>query len=469
MSIPFVDTKPVLTGVLTLLLALISACATIRGPTTQEDPYLVPLTSGVRFTSVLNVGDRVPNSDKPGDTYRMVGIPDGLGAYDNLNGTITVLMNHEIGDQDGAVRRHGRKGAFVSAWQIRKADLAVLGGKDLIQTLKVSDTDMAALTRLCSADLAAPSAFFNSQTGLGFGNGRIFMSGEENKKAGRAFAHIASGPYQGTSYELTSFGKASWENLVANPFKQDKTIVAGLDDAGYNKVFFYIGEKQKDGNPVEQAGLTNGKKYAVRFGGYSGDHPVRGFKTGRFDLVEDSMGTVLARPEDGAWDTTNQNRFYFVTTNSFAGNSRLWQLTFDDITNPAAGGTAKVLLDGAVRGPKMMDNIAIDRDGNLIIQEDPGKEAHLARIWFYSPVTDTLTEVAQHDPARFTPGASRFITLDEESSGVIDVSTLFQDVRDYDTGKYSYFLLDVQAHVPADDTELVERGQLLMMRVPRQQ
>ncbi len=28
----------------------------------------------------------------------MVGIPDGLGAFDNHDGTFTVLMNHELGN-----------------------------------------------------------------------------------------------------------------------------------------------------------------------------------------------------------------------------------------------------------------------------------------------------------------------------------------------------------------------------------
>lgn len=452
--------KYALPATFVMLLIFLSACATTRGPTTSDSPYLVPVAPGVEFISILTVGDKV------NETYRMAGIPDGLGAYDNDDGTITVLMNHELSDMVGAVRRHGNKGAFISTWQIRKADLMVLNGSDLIKNLNVIDPEKTALNRLCSADLAAPTAFFNSRTGLGFNDGHIFMGGEEAGKTGRAFAHIATGPLKGTTYELSALGKASWENLVASPHEQDKTIVAGLDDAGYNKVFFYIGEKQKEGDPVERAGLAHGTKYAMKIDGYNGDHPVLGFKSGRFSLIDDTHGTVLARPEDGAWDTTDPNRFYFVTTNSFPGNSRLWQITFDDITNPIAGGVIKVLLDGVVRGPKMMDNIAIDRAGNLIIQEDPGNQAHLAKIWSYTPATDTLTELAQHDPARFTPGASDF-TQDEESSGVIDVTTMFRGVRGYDTEKFHYFLLDVQARTPVDDVELVERGQLLMMKVAK--
>src|SRR5262245_7199883 len=54
-------------------------------------PYLVPLDaqSGVSFAPLMTVGDHVRH-----DT--MVGIPDGLGAFDNGDGTFTVLMNHEL-------------------------------------------------------------------------------------------------------------------------------------------------------------------------------------------------------------------------------------------------------------------------------------------------------------------------------------------------------------------------------------
>jgi hypothetical protein len=60
----------------------------------------------------------------------MVGIPDGLGAFDNYDGTFTLLMNHEIPGDLGVERQHGFAGAFVSHWIVRKSDLAVLHGGD---------------------------------------------------------------------------------------------------------------------------------------------------------------------------------------------------------------------------------------------------------------------------------------------------------------------------------------------------
>ena len=52
----------------------------------------------------------------------------------------------------------------------------------------------------------------------------------------------------------------------------------------------------------------------------------------------------------------------------------------------------------------------------------PGRQAYLAKVRLYDPEGDTVTEVAEHDPERFSTGGSKFITNDEESSGVIDVS-----------------------------------------------
>ena len=55
----------------------------------------------------------------------MGGIPDGLGAYDNGNGTFTLLMNHEINNTLGITRAHGAIGAYVSEWVIDKTTLQV--------------------------------------------------------------------------------------------------------------------------------------------------------------------------------------------------------------------------------------------------------------------------------------------------------------------------------------------------------
>ena len=167
--------------------------------------------------------------------------------------------------------------------------------------------------------------------------------------------------------------------------------------------------------------------------------------------------TRFQRPEDGAWDPRDPSTFYFVTTASFTGNSRLWRLNFDDPSDPSQGGTIDMLLDGT-EGQQMMDNITVDRRGHVLIQEDPGNQAHLAKIHRYHVASDELETVAQHDPERFDPlRADPLVTQDEESSGIIDVSSILGS---------GWFLGDVQAHYTNADPELVEGGQLFALHVP---
>ena len=54
------------------------------------------------------------------------------------------------------------------------------------------------------------------------------------------------------------------------------------------------------------------------------------------------------------------------------------------------------------------------------------------------------------------PGAPAFLTQDEESSGILDVSNILGE---------GWFLLDVQAHYP-NGAELAEGGQLLALHYP---
>src|SRR5258705_3632683 len=89
------------------------------GPSSSQPPYVLRSVPGVVTKSILTVGDSVNLKPDGVTPYRMVGIPDGLGAFDNGDGTFTVLMNHEIAS-GGAVRAHRANGAFVSRWIIRQ-------------------------------------------------------------------------------------------------------------------------------------------------------------------------------------------------------------------------------------------------------------------------------------------------------------------------------------------------------------
>lgn len=69
--------------------ATAAAIATIK-------PYAVGVAGGYDATRLLSAGDRVPETSNPAKEYQMVGIPDGLGAHANPDGTKTVYMNHEL-------------------------------------------------------------------------------------------------------------------------------------------------------------------------------------------------------------------------------------------------------------------------------------------------------------------------------------------------------------------------------------
>lgn len=491
-----------------ILTSVVNLGFAATGPSSSHDPYLTPRMAGVDFTSILTVGDSV-NNKADGSPYAMVGLPDGLGAYDNGDSTITILMNHELRDTQGIPREHNStdldgKGAFVSKWIVSKSDLRVIHGEDLIKKVKLWDsasgsfidsTD-ARFNRFCSADLPDRNAFFTRKGKKGY-DGHLYMNGEE-ASSGRAFAHVVSGTEAGASYELPSLGKISWENAVASNFEQDKTVVIGLDDGeGVGKVIVYVGEKQKTGNPVERAGLHGGTLYGIQVENTPNEDRDTGIAGSAFTLYSygDARGlsgddlqttgnahgvTNFLRPEDGAWDTKNPQRFYFVTTDRYdqvkdgvgtqVGRPRLWRLTFNDITQPELGGTIELLLDGM--GPyQMFDNLTVDDEGNVLLQEDPGNQAYNAKIWIYRPDSLWLSQIAMHDVARFgdlSIAATSPFSQDEESSGIIEVTKFFTRVSGYNTRKYRYFLLDVQAHktgAPYNIPELVEGGQLLLMQV----
>src|SRR5262245_5259128 len=158
----------------TWIAGAVAACAVISGgvvrsaqntgPSTTQSAYVLPSKPVVTTASIISVGDMVSGG------FRMVGIPDGLGAFDNGDGTFTLLMNHELGNTSGLTRSHGSKGAFVSEWVIDKKTLQVISGADLMTAIHMWDsigqaslapTGSFAFNRFCSGDLPEPTAFYN--------------------------------------------------------------------------------------------------------------------------------------------------------------------------------------------------------------------------------------------------------------------------------------------------------------------
>src|SRR5882724_575972 len=465
-------------------------------PSTTTEPYLLPTIPGVRTVPILTVGDTIGG-------YRMVGIPDGLGAFNRDRHDFTLIMNHELPATTGIARAHGSEGAFVSRWTVDRRTLEVMKGEDFTPSPdKVFLWDTATekyvpgttvWERHCSGDLPKAGAFWHQGKGT---QERIYMNGEEVSQ-GRAWARIATGPHAGEAWQLPRLGRMAYENAVASPYPQRKTVVMLTDDGALStaptasafpsEVYVYVGTKTNQGSAIDRAGLTNGNLYGLKIsvGGqavpeesneFGHGNVTRGFVgVGRFSLHDfgdvssfDALAleeasiaagvTRFQRPEDGAWDPRTRNRddFYFVTTASLTLRCRLWHLRFDDIEHPELGGTIEMLLKGT-EGHGMLDNVTIDRLGRIVMDEDPGNNARVSKVWAYQIFTGEFVEVAHHNPAFFDPtqsGTPAFITQDEESSGIIDAAHILGP---------GWFLLDVQAHKLSTDPELVEGGQLLAL------
>ena len=487
----------VLLGTSTFLLASTAVAQVTQSPTSSATPYVLPVAGGgvLRVVSFMTVGDSV-NLRADGVTpYRMAGIPDGMGAYDNGDGTMTLFVNHEhTATANGINHAHQPAGvvggSYVSRWIVKTtpgADfLRVTDGQDLMTSIALSTLGGGSLTnfnRFCSADLALQSAFYNAATGLGTTE-RIFITGEESGSNGRM---IAIGAVERKGYELPAFNPllGGWETGCARPYASDTTLVIGTSDGGANRVFMYLGTKLATGNVAEKAGLLNGVGYGVQVQvdgvNFATENRALCFATSgaprysatfTFAAGGTAAGTTFLRPEDGAWDPSNPADFYFVTTdridNIEAGgtqtaSSRLFRLHFSDVNNPLAGGTIDALLDGTDI-MNMGDNLCVFNDiqggTRVIIQEDSGNSSHNAKTLLYTVATDTLEIILESDRARFGDingvAAVAPFNQDEENSGVIDAR---------DTLGMGWFIGNMQAHY-AQPGELVEGGQIYAFYAP---
>jgi hypothetical protein len=132
-----------------------------------------------------------------------------------------------------------------------------------------------------------------------------------------------------------------------------------------------------------------------------------------------------------------------------------------------------MLLDGR-EGGDMFDNIAFGGDNHLYICEDPGNSRRNGKIWSYDLSSGAFEIVTKFDPALFgdvVSGQYTFPTApfvdDKETSGILDVTDLFQNAVWYRPGA-RVLLVVVQAHFNYDlahpiGADLVEGGQLLLL------
>jgi hypothetical protein len=438
---------------LTAPVALAAPADTGRGPSTITDPYLVPVADGVSLRSLLTVDD----AGSASDGYEMAGIPDGLGA-------------------------------FVSRLRIDARTLEVTEGRELIDP-GVQDWDPAA-GEYASAPAAGDTAAFNRLCGGTLWQDAgppIWFANEENGDGGRNFGVTAGG----TAKELPRLGRHSYENTQPALDTGRRTVAVSTEDTAAGQLWVYAGTKRRAGDAFDRAGLTNGVLSVLRVAEKRGGTRVStdaGFRAAYgkgtpapVDLANvdwdqpaaaqntqgAAKGLSLNRIEDASWDPRRPDDLYFVTTEGSPDPSRnrdgggLWRLRLDDREHPELGGTLTLLLDGT-EAPYLNkpDNIEVDRRGNLLVQEDPGRNPHLARVVAYRIADGERAVLAQFDPALFAPatpgGTDAALTTDEESSGIIDAA---------ETLGRGWYLLDAQVHRSSPNPASVELGQLLALHV----
>ncbi len=371
------------------------------------------------------------------------------------------------------------------------------------------------LNRFCSGALAPVGTFFDKASGFGF-NDAVFLAGEEGGDESRAFATNLT---NGQLVQLPALGLAAWENVIPVPTKGKTTALMVNEDGSStdSQQWMYVGTKTKTGTWYEKAGFTNGKSYVVAAAAgaaVANDAEIR-TKYGKNkafpitfaevntkangkdqNIEANAKGIEFARVEDGHFDPKKPNDYYFVTTQSDSDplnkavaattpnpatptvsrdGGALWRIRFNDVSKPLGGATLELLLDGSediyMSKP---DNIAVDSFGNVLIQEDPGNNAHLARIVSYRISDGKVGTIARFKAEYFTSTGASFITQDEESSGIVDVTT---ELRTSKSDTASYYMFVAQVHAtpakarpdldPADATlaKAVEGGQWYILKI----
>ncbi|RMF25731.1 MAG: DUF839 domain-containing protein, partial [Cyanobacteria bacterium J083] len=206
-------------------------------------------------------------------------------------------------------------------------------------------------------------------------------------------------------------------------------------------------------------------------------------------LFIDAGGFQFSRPEDVATNPADGTIAVLASTgraSRFPADS--WGTTYKvDVDFGADGNPLTAKLDilydgddagkgqfaGADFGLRSPDNLEWADDGQIYIQEDRSVDefgltsGEEASIWKLDPDSGKLTRVAQIDrsavPEGQTDGDPDDIG-DWESSGIIDVSTLFEQ------NPGELFLFDVEAHSIRDgiiaEAGLVQGGQLAFLSKP---
>jgi hypothetical protein len=257
--------------------ALIAA-PPVAGAGTFASTMLKDVAGGPELTvsSLLTVGE-FTNGLNPGDSvYAPTGIFDGQGAYDNGDGTYTLLVNSELGSTSGYGYllpgvEGGFTGARVSSLVIDKDvdddasngyQSAVIAGGLAYDSVYLDGSDTAidqaadlgaGFKRFCAANLVEANSFGKRK---GFSD-RIYLVGEEefSGDGGSFFALDVNGR---AIHEVVGFGKGTWESAtIINTGSRDTVAVLLFDDAKA-PLYMWVGTKSSadDASFLERNGLA---------------------------------------------------------------------------------------------------------------------------------------------------------------------------------------------------------------------
>ena len=500
------------------LLAVTMTAAGSVSAATAVKPYVEPVGGEYRVKALFSVDDRVPLlGGAQGQQYRMVGIPDGLGAHPNRDGTSTLYMNHELAFtalSEPVVGGPKNRGAIVSQW-ILDADGDPVAGRRAYDRIYDENTFLGPapvvgneaqmprqFARYCSGFLAGRADGFDRP---------IYLTNEEATSPetfdGKGGLSVAI--FNNELHTLPKLGRYQKENTLVQPGRGTRTVVLPTEDGPAtldNQLYMYVGKKDRSKNAsvLARNGLDNGKLYVFRSldparnsertftsGSVTGEWvelpDAEDLTDAQLEAASDAVGAMtFVRPEDGAFNPNNRNEFFFDTTGSSSGPDdgvnelgRLYSLRLHP-GNPLKPATLSVVYNAdtvvAAGGDIAISPDNLDASGRyLMINEDGTTESRTVMaakgrdgsIWRLDMVkgrvgavgvdASTATRVAQLDP----PGRDGVAVGPGvwETSGIIDASAMFGA----DT-----WLSDVQAHppttAPGGATVTVEDGQLFLLR-----
>ena len=377
------------------------------------------------------------------------------------------------------------------------------------------DTGMWGFNRFCSSALFEPESF---GAGQGLAD-RVYFTGEETEGGTEWAIDVANGDI----WAVPMMGRGNWENItLVDTGVADKVAFIMGDDAQERPLYLYVGEKDPSAGAgfLERNGLADGKLYMwksttgeTRPSEFLGDgntldgewvevpnydpalagtagYDFVGYltQTGLLDFQEDQGAFKFSRPEDVATNPANGMQVVLASTGrpGIDNDADTWGTTYIidaafDATGEPTGAKISILYDGdadADRALRSPDNLDWADDGYIYVQEDRANgslfaagnntnEASIVRLDPNAAGGDPV-QVGEIDRTSVLPlGVTDPRPGDVgnwESSGIIDVSTLF------DKAPGEVFLFDVQAHSLRDGviaTEgLVEGGQLNVLYSP---